>query len=257
MNMSREEYNNYMKDVCIIEEDEDEEEKLDISFSKILTLPANKLLLSIDVGILNLGLSVIEYNDQFEFEKILGIELLNITDFYHPPTITTCKLNHSKSFADWMDHIFYYYNSIFSTVDMIIIERQPPTGLVAIEQLIFSKFRNKSELISPNSMHKHFNINYLTYDNRKLSTENISRKYLMSSEPIIYSQFENMERKHDISDSICQAIYWLDKKRKDYIIEQSKINLRKMKMVFRNSNMSLSEWIEQFRYTGVSTYNCL
>jgi hypothetical protein len=46
----------------------------------------------------------------------------------------------------------------FEMADFILIERQPPMGLTAVEQLIFSRWRDKAILVHPRSMHKYFNI---------------------------------------------------------------------------------------------------
>jgi hypothetical protein len=50
------------------------------------------------------------------------------------------------------------YNEIFNKANFILIERQPLNGFVAVEQIIFGCWREKSILISPNSVHKFFNM---------------------------------------------------------------------------------------------------
>jgi hypothetical protein len=39
-----------------------------------------------------------------------------------------------------------------------LIEKQPPAGLVAVEQLLMMSYRDKAVLVYPNSMHAHFGL---------------------------------------------------------------------------------------------------
>jgi hypothetical protein len=63
--------------------------------------------------------------------------------------IPIVELYHDKIICDYMTHLFKKFKSVFDSVDQILIERQPPTGLVAVEELIMREYRNKSKLISP------------------------------------------------------------------------------------------------------------
>jgi hypothetical protein len=87
-------------------------------------------LLSIDIGVIHLGLSILAYDkNTYKFKDVMGVDCLDITTFPHPEHIPrcNCKLNHTKTFTDWMEHIFQYYSNLFDNVDHIIIERQPTT----------------------------------------------------------------------------------------------------------------------------------
>lgn len=171
----------------------------------------NYKLLSIDVGILNLGFAGIEFNSDFEFQRIIGMELIDITKFHHRDgyNLENCPLHHSRTASDWLDHIFWTYSEIFDSVDLILIERQPPMGLVAIEQLIFSQYREKCILINPRQMHKHFCIQGYNYERRKIATTEFAKTFIDTVE--LANHFDTYKRQHDIADGICQAIYFLDK----------------------------------------------
>lgn len=84
--------------------------------------------------------------------------------------------------------------------DKILIERQPPSGFTNIEILLHYMFKDKVILISPVSMHTHFGMRHLNYDQRKERTITIANKYLETEIPF--------ERKHDIADALCMIVYF-------------------------------------------------
>jgi hypothetical protein len=210
-------------------------------------------VLSVDIGIEHFGLSVTFLNNDFSIYEIGMIDMINIQKFPHNNvTKKNCKLQHTKSFCDWINHVFQENDLIFEKADFILIERQPPCGLVGIEQLIFSKWRDKSILISPNSMHKFFNIGMYDYEQRKIKTEEIARDVIIKYSKLIY-EFTSYERKHDIADSICLMLYWIYNKQQEYIIIKRKMELNNV--CYRNSNLTLDEYFEQFRYNPIINYD--
>ena len=75
-------------------------------------------------------------------------------------------------------------------------------GLTQIETLLLFLYRDKTELVSPNSMHKHFGINFLDYELRKKKTIEISESLLENIE-----DYQQLSRKHDIADAVCMIIF--------------------------------------------------
>jgi hypothetical protein len=53
-------------------------------------------------------------------------------------------------------------------------------------------------------MHKHFNINFLTYEWRKVKTVEIADTMLGH-----FPEYRELERQHDIADALCLLLYWL------------------------------------------------
>ncbi|MDB4413582.1 hypothetical protein N9189_03555 [Pirellulaceae bacterium] len=209
-------------------------------------------VLCVDIGILHLGFSGLLFDDEFNFIKVFGVDMIDITDFQHPEGVdmSSCHLHHTKTFTDWMGHVFWRYSHVFDGVDAILIERQPPQGLVAVEQLIFSRYREKCELISPNSMHKHFSIGHMDYERRKEATMNIATYHI--SDQTVLAEYYSFDRKHDIADAVCLGLFWLKRKRDKYVYDQRLDKARNIKMTFRGSDLTMKEWFEQFRY--VSSY---
>ena len=105
----------------------------------------DKVVLCIDVGILNLGVSIGLIDKEFNLKEIAYVDLIDITKYTHERELDgiKCKLRHTKSIADWMEHIFHEHLPLFQEADYILVERQPPSGLVAIEQLIYYRWREK------------------------------------------------------------------------------------------------------------------
>jgi hypothetical protein len=91
------------------------------------------------------------------------------------------------------------HKDIFDSADKILIERQPPGGFTNIEILLHYMFKAKTLLVHPTSMHTHFGIRHLDYEERKERTTSIAERHLNFEIPY--------ERKHDIADALCMIIY--------------------------------------------------
>jgi hypothetical protein len=202
-------------------------------------------VLSIDVGIINLGLSVSIINKDYTLKEIVYIDLLDITKFLHKDDPKKCKLYHNKTISDWMEHLFIYHQMFFEQCDVILVENQPITGIKSVEQLIYNRYRDKIVLISPNKMHKYFKINHLDYESRKIETEKITKKYLNK---YLLNELNNYTRKHDISDSVCIMLFWLNEMRTQHINKLKKERILNNILIYKNSSLTLNNWFEQFRY---------
>lgn len=195
-------------------------------------------VLSIDIGIVNLGYVFAELNtsgpifeskykrtlvcDNYQYSKdlfrqcitILDCDRVDITKVKHQRvSMCDCKLYHEHCIPDYLDH-FIQELEYFELADQIIIERQPPVGITNVQDLIFTRFRSKVKLISPNSIHKYFGMDQ-EYSIRKMESENISRDYLIN-----FNTFSENYRKHDISDALLMVIYHLKTMLEQKPIEQ-------------------------------------
>ena len=211
--------------------------------------PYTHIILSIDIGILHLGISVGLVDDEFNLKEIAHVDLVDITEYTHIINLNkhTCDLYHTKCIADWMEHIFHEHKELFEEAHYILIERQPPQGLVAIEQIIHMKWRDKTYLISPNSMHKHFHIGHYDYDERKEHTTKIATTTCYWH-PRAIERYEMYERKHDICDSICLMKFWLHKANKQ-IIEEKRLEYLNNKT--RPDGVSYIDWLDTFKYKNI------
>ena len=147
-------------------------------------------VLSIDIGYHNMGLVLAECGNGPEIE-VEYIKKVSLEDYKHI---------HSNDIVDLVPLFVDDHQFIFGAADRILIERQPPGGFTNIEALLHYMFKDKVVLISPVSMHTHFGMRHLNYEQRKERTVSIASKHI--SEEIPY------ERKHDIADAICMIIYY-------------------------------------------------
>ena len=181
-------------------------------------------VLSIDIGIINLGYvyaelifdhdtNIIKNNlliDRSDFISIISCDRVDITTIKHDKVcFHDCKLHHENCIPDYLDHFIQENEEIFINSDIIIIERQPPVGITNVQDLLFTKFRNKVKLVSPNTIHKFFKMSKCDYDTRKIESLELTNKYLKQ-----FTTFQNNERKHDISDAMLMIIYYLTKEKK-------------------------------------------
>lgn len=190
-------------------------------------------IVSIDIGIISLGLVACELEPSYRIKKATYCKLVNLTK---ECTTTNCKLYHTNTITDRMMHFFQEHSDLLNNAYVILIERQIPTsGLCAIQELIFYTFRNKAILISPSSMHAHFSIGWLDYEKRKKATIDLASSFLNFHEEFVFN-----EKKDDLADAWCYIKFWSDVKAKEYHIEKIKEEWLK--------NQSF-ESLDQFRYT--------
>lgn len=207
----------------------------------LLTLDTH--ILSIDIGLRHLGMSMSVLTEENVFKEVVWMDLVDITEFHCLPN---CGLHHSKTICDRVEHMLAEYKQVFDKANIILIEQQPPTGLVAVEQMIFSRYRDKAVLISPVAVHKHFFIRQLDYEQRKEASVRIASRYI--SEKFL-EKLGSYERMHDISDSILFTLYWL-RKFQEYQEREKLLKKRQEAMEKYNYHvkMSLDDFFDQFRY---------
>lgn len=148
-------------------------------------------IIGIDIGYYNIGLVLAECTGPNV--DILYVQKVDLTDF---------KTRDAPELSDMVNTFVTAYSNIFNQSDQILIERQPPGGISSVEVLLHYIFRDKAILISPVSMHKHFGIGHLDYEQRKERTEVIASKYIKDS-----TYYERLERKHDIADALCMILF--------------------------------------------------
>lgn len=148
-------------------------------------------LIGIDIGYYNIGLVLADCNE--EKVNVLYIKKVDLTEY---------KTREGPELSDMIHGFVTEYSDIFCQADQVLIERQPPGGITSVEVLLHYIFRHKAVLISPVSMHKHFGIGHLDYEERKERTEVIAGKYLKDC-----TYYDRLQRKHDVADALCMILY--------------------------------------------------
>lgn len=206
--------------------------------------------MSIDVGWINLAIVLANINSNtWEFESLLKADLVNLNELRHlKVSVSHCTLHHTNDACDKINHFIQEYGTDWMDVsDIILIERQPITGLVHVEQLLYNAYRHKAILISPNKMHRWLQIQHLPYDLRKEQTvQYVESKLGHNDEQWIQTCLqleENKQRKHDVADAICILFYFLNT-RQDELDRYNKIHEHKPNL----QNMSVHEYLQQFKF---------
>ena len=205
----------------------------------------NYYILSIDIGVKNLGLALLSTSLDYKTKQVIYIEHVDITSFLHlsPKDEQKCHLHHTKTYTDYLEHLFYINFELFKLANWILIERQPPQGYVVVEQLIFSKYRDKSVLISPNSMHKWMGWKDIGYEQRK--QQSVKFAYSLLKRKDLKTYFTNLDRNHDIADAICLGMYWISLQKQQYLLKQQNEKYRKQyKPVFQKLDQFKFKWIK-------------
>jgi hypothetical protein len=147
-------------------------------------------VLAIDIGYHNMGLVLAEAGKGPKVD-VEFIKKVSLGDY---------KYIYSNDIVDLVPLFVDAHKHIFEAADTILIERQPPGGLTNIEVLLHYMFKDKVILVSPVSMHTHFGMRHLNYEERKERTVSIADKYIDGEIPY--------ERKHDIADALCMIVYY-------------------------------------------------
>jgi len=188
---------------------------------------------SIDIGIINMGFVSATINEDYTINEITHCALENITESCNKKN---CDLPHGNNMCDRMIHFFEKYKDFLEQADKILIELQPPQGLIVIQELIRFKYHEKTETVSPRSMHCHYGIQGLDYDQRKAWTTKFAIFYLSGFKEFVFNT-----RKNDMGDSTAQLCFYLNKLNKKYLEDQKMIE-------WRSTNKNFIKNIDSFMY---------
>ena len=176
-------------------------------------------IVGIDVGHTNLAMVVAEVEVNSKTDELVGIKVVHaqMTDLGNMmcPNPQECIfLPTDRSSAHKCHHWVEACDEWFGGSDLVVMERQPLCGLTGIEQSIYIYVKqrysggsaNHIRLLSPNSMHCHFNMSGDKSVRRGEIVE-ISRAYLEESRA-----FKNAREKDHLADAFgfilfyCQTI---------------------------------------------------
>jgi hypothetical protein len=166
-------------------------------------------IVSIDIGLKNLGMVEFWWDEHpRHFPELEKWHRVDLTEMPHKRVdFHKCDIPHTNEMADLVAHFMQEYHPIFEKADVILLERQPPGGLLEIQSLLLFKYRRKAQLVSPNSVHAHFTMNHLDYEGRKERSLALARHRHPGTIP------ETSSRWHDVSDAILFAHFWCSRQR--------------------------------------------
>lgn len=172
---------------------------------------------SFDIGIRNLAACFCKVHDEtFEIECVSSIYKF---DLYMERCGTmdrnkcaACK----RTRRGGMDEIDGLYHVLAGPLrdelkrsDIILVERQPPQGIMTVQAILYERFIDRIRLMSPQKMHAFFDMTGLDYEGRKKRVEVLAREVLCqkASEDTV-ARYDALPRKHDVADALCFVSYY-------------------------------------------------
>ena len=138
-------------------------------------------ILCIDPGLINLGFCYVDISDEIVILERKRVDVMK-----------------KKTISDSIDHFCETYSNYFEHAYEIVIERQPPTGAaLVVQELIYSKYKDKIKFLHPSTVAAYFGTYKLKYNDRKKE----NREY-------VNNYFGINETSFDVCDSLCLAIYY-------------------------------------------------
>lgn len=193
-------------------------------------------VVAVDVGLSNFAFVWVDVGDR-GVVTVSGVRRLDLTLLCHERvTRAQCTLQHGNNATDRIEHFLQEHGGILDDADVILIEQQPPGGLVHVEQLLFSRYRNKAQLCSPVSLHKWLGIGGLDYEARKERTVARAAPYLNR-----FSHYWRELRKHDMADAMCMILFWVDSNSDRFIVREP------------IDAANLNEWFSRFVHNKASS----
>lgn len=185
------------------------------------------LIASIDVGITHLALVFAQVEPGGSPVTLHQIECVDSTVFQHDAVpVDKCTLGHTKTTADRIAHVVQERQHLFDACTHVLIERQPLQGHTHVEQVLYLLLRHKAHLVSPNAMHKFFNISHFTYEGRKQQVVRIVDDMLPLDR---FAKYHALERKHDVADAMCLMLYWLNTQKQQQPPQLALLSTKQMK----------------------------
>lgn len=176
------------------------------------SITTDNAILSIDIGVKNLGYTIISYNDPLDYYTSLCIEfdIYNISESAKNGNIISkrcCEL------FDFMNNIATEYD-----IKYIIIEKQVPTNIKAME-LMYSIYslalnivpnRDNIIIFDPKMKFTSIGEKYVTRNKQhKRQSITYARTFIDNVMPNKLKDFEKHNKKDDIADSLNQALVWM------------------------------------------------
>lgn len=180
-------------------------------------------LVGIDIGYINMGVVSAELDDNCDI-KFYDAFRYNISLIKHNfIPAQECTIPHTCETCDRVAHFIQENQDLLEDADCILIERQPPMGFKDIEALLMTKYRSKVKLISPNKMHKHFNMKNLDYEQRKEKVVEIASPWVEH----IYT-YASQERQHDMADAVCMCLMHAHKVKEEQRKKERLENIKRL-----------------------------
>lgn len=159
------------------------------------------IAIAIDVGVCNFAMCV----------ATITLEETRVTHIYKYNLLNCSARRGGMAEIDGLREILDKHRLDFLRCDIVLVERQPPQGLLSIQSVLYDRFVGKVRLVMPQSMHRYYGLHGKSYDERKVSVEAIARTWLQGD---CLKAYDKLARKHDVGDAVCFLVMYADAWRK-------------------------------------------
>ena len=146
---------------------------------------------SIDPGLRNFGYAIVDDGNLVDFDSICIWDLVPKKKRSDYPFIARVLVDHTDVFKD---------------ADVILIERQMQARMKMIACALRCFFWEKSRMIAPLSVRKHFKISTGVYHENKKASKDYVLRFLDEKQKKKYSA---SKKRDDMADAIIQAMYFI------------------------------------------------
>lgn len=206
-------------------------------------------VLGCDVGIVHLGLAVVEAHKMdcggYQY-RATHLECVDVTQYtHHHLDEATCSMPHTKEISDRVMHAVAEREELFASCNAVVIERQPVQGLQAVQALLFHHLRDRAELVHPMRLHSHHREHHgldkdADYDQRKLHFEGWAAGWVEEWD----ARTKHMPRKHDVADALALAdLHLYEARAEELRVEEERARRERVKTAARDG-------FARYRYCG-------
>ena len=147
-------------------------------------------IVGIDPGLRNFGYAIVDNGELVDFDSICIWDMVPKNKRTDYPFIARVLVDNT---------------SIFDQADVIIIERQMQSRMKMIACALRCFFWEKSYMLAPIRVKKHFKISMSDYKKNKKASIQLVPKFFSPEQE---TKFKLHKKKDDIADAVLMAMYW-------------------------------------------------
>lgn len=163
-------------------------------------LPRGSYVVAIDVGIMNLGLCVFDFNTG----QVVHWDRVTLC---HGRYVPANNVQYIRDFIRRNEHFF-------SHLYVLLIERQIRCNMRIVEAVLQALFFDRTIVISARSIKVHFGISTKNYRSNKAKAVEWARIFMNANptafRPGVTVVFDDASKRDDLADSLLLLMYYLD-----------------------------------------------
>ncbi len=148
-------------------------------------------VVSIDPGLRNFGYAIVQDDKLIDFDSICIWDLVP---------------KKKRTDYPYIARVLVENTDIFRGADMVLIERQMQSRMKMIACALRCFFWDKSRMVAPLSVRKHFKISTGVYKENKKASIKLVPKFFNKTQ---LDKFMSHKKKDDIADAVLMALYWI------------------------------------------------